>query len=541
MAADNDPNPLGDAPVSSEPPDATLYASPPEEGYEPHPLFPLEHDGRDARDIQFISFRRRRSSDGRIENLPEDIPANEIRSWAEVFSAWGGGEYKAIAKNRHHRVIAYSPQNPGEWMPIDTDSKPFTPRSTTRYRTSQPVPVPPVPAAPPAPIATPTPPPVPAAPPASAPASPVDLAVMELLRERSERARPPQPTSDPVLVELLHELRAQRSATNESAMTEMVKALTLALVQQRQEPRTKVEPTTVAVDLLKAMRDLTPQAPPQPSVTDRLAEYRQIRDLTTPAAPAAPLSEFGELKDLFASVMQADMMTKGTREPPAPPPPPPPAIERRQTPRRPLVHVRGVGLVDIVEPEPPPRIPAPELDLDALLSDPVQRALVMKRLLAEERLGAAPRGPQPAEPAVPVPSTAAPKPIAAVPAPPTTPEPAVPTPPAAPPTPEPIAAVPALPTASPEPIAAMPKPPAARSRPITHEDCERAVHSLRTFSRMPPDLQRAELAKIPGMGSQSDEIMTAMNALPPEAWPEVVAHLPSEVVRVLLDGPGGGP
>ena len=444
MAADNDPNPLGDAPVSSEPPDATLYASPPEEGYEPHPLFPLEHDGRDARDIQFISFRRRRSSDGRIENLPEDIPANEIRSWAEVFSAWGGGEYKAIAKNRHHRVIAYSPQNPGEWMPIDTDSKPFTPRSTTRYRTSQPVPVPHVPAAPPAPAATPTPLAAPA-PPAFAPASPANLAVMELRREfheyREERARPAQPTtdpmvvellrelrvqrsatnqpaSDPVVVELLRELRAQRSATNESAMTDMVKALTLALVQQRQEPRTKVEPTTVAVELLKAMRDLTPQAPPQPSVTDRLAEYRQIRDLTTPAAPAAPLSEFGELKDLFASVMQADMMTKGTREPPAPPPPP--AIERRPTPRRPLVHVRGVGLVDIVEPEPPPRIPAPELDLDALLSDPVQRALVMKRLLAEERLGAAPRGPQPAEPAVPVPSTAAPKPIAAVPAPPTT-------------------------------------------------------------------------------------------------------------------------
>jgi hypothetical protein len=58
---------------------------------------------------------------------------------------------------------------------------------------------------------------------------------------------------------------------------------------------------------------------------------------------------------------------------------------------------------------------------------------------------------------------------------------------------------------------------------------------------MPPDRQRAELAKIPGMGSQSDEIMTAMNALPPDAWPAVVAHLPSEVVRVLVDGPGGGP
>ena len=77
------------------------------------------------------------------------------------------------------------------------------------------------------------------------------------------------------------------------------------------------------------------------------------------------------------------------------------------------------------------------------------------------------------------------------------------------------------------------------SRPITQEECERAVHSFRTFSRMPPDVQRAELSKIPGMGSQVDEMMMAMNALPSEAWPAVVANLPSELVHVLLDGPGG--
>jgi hypothetical protein len=270
-------------------------------------------------------------------------------------------------------------------------------------------------------------------------------------------------------------------------------------------------------------------------------------------------------------------------------------------------------LVDIVEPEPL-RTPARELDLDALLSDPVQRARVLKRL-ADERLeapatdpapparpapsappavesrrvgsspivaGAAPgvptavHGPQPAEPA---PTTAAPEPIvaesiAAVPAP-TTAAPelivAAPAPMPAPTTaaPEPIVAVPApmpSPTmAAPEPKAtvstspaAAPGPrstePASKERvpiglpvripanglpPISNEECERAVHSLRTFSRMRPELQRAELSKIPGMDGRLDDVMMAMNALPSEAWPAVVASLPREVVHVLLDGPGG--
>jgi hypothetical protein len=372
------------------------------------------------------------------------------------------------------------------------------------------------------------------------------------------------------------------------------------------------------MDLLKAMREWAPQAPPQPSVADRLAEYKQIRDLTTPAGPAAPPSppsEFGEIKDLLASVMQADLMSK-TREPQAPPPPP--AAPRLPPPRRPLVHVRGVGLVDIVEPEPPARTSARELDLDALLSDPVQRARVLKRLLADERLGApatdpdppamavpsappavearrvgsspivagaapgvvptAAHGPQPAEPA---PTMAAPEPIvaesiAAVPAPTTAaPEPivaesiaAVPAPTTAAPEPivaESIAVVPAPTTAAPEPMATVstspavpPGPrstepaskervpivppvrsPANGSPPISNKDCERAVHSLRTFSRMPPDLQRAELSKIPGMDGRLDDVMMAMTALPSEAWPAIVANLPGEVVRVLLDGPGG--
>jgi hypothetical protein len=230
MAYD-DPNPL-EYP-SNEPPDATTDASPPAEGYEPHPLFPLDHDGRDPRDLQFITFRRRHSRDGRLENCPEDLPAAEIQSWAEVVAWWGGGEYQAVAKNRHHRVIASSPQN-SEWMLFDTESKPFTPfplRNRSRHS-------PPMPAAP---AATPTPPPNPAPP---APASPFELTVVvEILRElwrqireiREERAR--QPASDPVVVEILwalwREIREERRA-RENARAEMVQALTMALAPRTQ-------------------------------------------------------------------------------------------------------------------------------------------------------------------------------------------------------------------------------------------------------------------------------------------------------------------
>jgi hypothetical protein len=167
-------------------------------------------------------------------------------------------------------------------------------------------------------------------------------------------------------------------------------------------------------------------------------------------------------------------------------------------------------------------------------------------------------GPQPAEPA---PSTAAPEPIVAVRAPMLSPTTAASEPIVA----ESIAAVPAPIPAVAEPMATVSTSPAVPpwpsstepaseermpiglpvrrladgSPPISHEECDRAVHSLRTFSRMPPDLQRAELSKIPGMGGRLDEMMTVMNALPSEAWPEVVASLPREVVHVLLDGPGG--
>jgi hypothetical protein len=99
--------------------------SAPQNGYVPHPLFPRDEGGPERRDIQFISFRRRRR-DGKIDHSPEDIPAGEIHSWYQVVVPWGGGEYKAIAKDKNHFVVACYPEKSDAWARFDGESKPFT-------------------------------------------------------------------------------------------------------------------------------------------------------------------------------------------------------------------------------------------------------------------------------------------------------------------------------------------------------------------------------------------------------------------------------
>ena len=116
----------------------TRSAGEPPGGYAPHSLFPMEDDGPEHRDIQFISFRRRQS-DGQVDHLAEDIPASEIATWADVVEPWGGGEYKAIGKNKHHRIVAWYPEKKGEFMLFDLESKHFTLRGG-RYHAEPPMP-----------------------------------------------------------------------------------------------------------------------------------------------------------------------------------------------------------------------------------------------------------------------------------------------------------------------------------------------------------------------------------------------------------------
>jgi hypothetical protein len=162
----------------------------------------------------------------------------------------------------------------------------------------------------------------------------------------------------------------------------------------RSEPAAKAtaEPMSMAIQLLAAFQKFTPQGQGQGSVTDRLGEYRAIRDLTAPSAPPAPQSEFGDLKDVVMSMIQADAMSKSTRDmmplPPVPerrPPPPPPP------PRAPLQYVQGLGMVRVEEPEEaPPRTAERALDYEALLRDPSQRQRLFQALRLEQSIVPAP-------------------------------------------------------------------------------------------------------------------------------------------------------
>jgi hypothetical protein len=90
----------------------------------------------------------------------------------------------------------------------------------------------------------------------------------------------------------------------------------------------------------------------------------------------------------MAPVMQADALSKSTRDATTPTPP-----ERRPAPpRAPLRYVPGVGMVDVVQPAgpplrikgPPPRPNDRDLDYTTLLRDPNQREQLIKALGLEK-------------------------------------------------------------------------------------------------------------------------------------------------------------
>ena len=222
----------GDKQGSQEPPDVRTHVSGPQNGYEPHPLFPREQGGPEHRDIRFVSFLRRRS-DGTIDTSPEDIPAGEIHSWHQVVGPWGGGEYKAIGKDKNNQIVASSPEKSGEWALLDGESKPLTFR---------------------APL-------YPQSPPSAAPASAVTAAHSASLASTSLETE---------LLELLVELRATPSASTlspDEAIAAMIQAhlafLRTVLHVMRTRPSTAsllsaVNPMILALQLLNALQGGVP-------------------------------------------------------------------------------------------------------------------------------------------------------------------------------------------------------------------------------------------------------------------------------------------
>jgi hypothetical protein len=116
-------------------PDPTVLLAAAAGRFEDHPLFPRADGTPETRDIAFVSFCRKRTGDQAMQNCPEDIPAREVTSWAQVVDWWGGGAYKALAKDANHRMVAWSPSAHGEWLTFDGDSKPFTRRDGKVYAT----------------------------------------------------------------------------------------------------------------------------------------------------------------------------------------------------------------------------------------------------------------------------------------------------------------------------------------------------------------------------------------------------------------------
>jgi hypothetical protein len=287
----------------------TRYGAEPQANYTPHPLFPREDGGPESRDIHFISFCRRRS-DGAIDYSPEDRLAGEINSWVQVVGPWGGGEYKAVGKDRNHRVVAWYPERSAEWLLFDTEPKPFT------LREQRDRPSPPVAAAPPAPLA-----PLTIAEcflldlirkdrssPASSPLSP-EAAMLEMitthealrmLREQWPRtsrpaAAPPAPVAAPAplaapapvaapappaltpveyaLLDLVRELRASQASsifTVEAAMMEMIKSqgellrTVLSAVRPQGLGETGGQPTAEQIALAEQLVEAVRASLPKP-------------------------------------------------------------------------------------------------------------------------------------------------------------------------------------------------------------------------------------------------------------------------------------
>ena len=128
-----------------------------------------------------------------------------------------GGEYKAIAKDANHRMVAWFPSASGEWLSFDGDSKPFVLRNGKGYST------------PPTPGAAVTPPSVQAPPAAPTPApAPQDalLGMMTLVLHelRTPRVTMPPPATDGALVAMIQAHAAQATATTQ-AHTQIMQTL----------------------------------------------------------------------------------------------------------------------------------------------------------------------------------------------------------------------------------------------------------------------------------------------------------------------------
>jgi hypothetical protein len=93
--------------------------------YPRHPLFPRAPGAYETRQIAYVMLLRKRPDGGKAAFCPVVYDASAFASWDDVVRQWGGGDYKAVAQDSWHRIVACSPPEAGAWMHFDGASVPF--------------------------------------------------------------------------------------------------------------------------------------------------------------------------------------------------------------------------------------------------------------------------------------------------------------------------------------------------------------------------------------------------------------------------------
>ncbi len=309
-----------------------------------HPLF-ADHPKRERLgEIRYVTFMRRTKlasgKDGPTDWCPVEFRADEITSWADVVRRFGGGWYKAVAKNAHHTIVAYAPHS--EWIHFAMPQKPWTDLDGEPFDA----------AAEPDPLPRRAPAPGPDAAAASQQGASGKLADvvrhLKTITERLDRPAPAPaaPSSPP----------ADSSATLMTAMVTMMGNVMTAVLNRREaptDPHPRHDPVESGLKFFNAFREAT-AAHAQPQ-RDLLGDMAKFKELLTSSAGAAPApGGIPEIDSLFGNVFKMIQLDQAAQAAaPAKPSTPSsaPPLERR--PRTVTTFVPGVAQpIELVNPSP---------------------------------------------------------------------------------------------------------------------------------------------------------------------------------------------
>jgi hypothetical protein len=492
----------------------------------PHPLFPpVDHapGSEEEREIKFVTFVRQ-TGDGPTANCPGDIPADDITDWSQVTAWWGGGAYKAVAKDEKHRIVRYFPPGGSEWMVFEGDSLPFVRHTEAQrpgVRRSHA-------AAPHSSVAAPVP---GGAAPSEIAASATTPSGLELVVASLVKA-----------VERLEARAAPPAAAQDNVRAAMIKANSDQAIAMMQLLRGNDSGSENKLGhlMLQVFKELRPAAAPPPQgFAELLPVMKAVKELQGPPTAPAPGNDFQPLVDIVGTLMSHDASTKQAeiaaraKETVAAP------AERPAAPREegPVMTVPGLGVVRLLAPEA--HLALPSVPVPTPASAPV----------APTPEFTAPTAPSPAATAPPVaPTTAAPS--AAAPSPPATAPSAAPSPSAAAPrvtAPSAAAVAPAAPLGVPTPgparVDVEPRAPTEPPRPlsptllphVTDAMRKHAGAALLAISKMPDADRIAAITTLPGVGDLAYPVARGVGQITERSVDAFIAGLETKAPEILVE------